>query len=86
MSLLVTLKSFSTWPPAAVRDSELHFHFINFLPEQVSLQLKLQPKVNYAQTIAKARELRLIYSRAEAPQCLNQFQAILALVEDGFKS
>jgi len=62
--------------PAAVRDSELRFHFINSLPEQVSLQLKLQPKVNYAQTIAKARELQLIYSRVEAPQHLNQIQTI----------
>jgi len=33
--------------PAAVRHSELRFHFIHSLPEQVSLQLKLQPKVNY---------------------------------------
>ena len=42
---------------AAVKDSELRFHLINSLPEQTSLQLKLQPKVNYSQTIAKAREL-----------------------------
>jgi len=62
--------------PAATRDSELCFHFINSPPEQVSLQLKLQPKVNFTQTIAKARELRLIYSRTEAFQCLNQFQTI----------
>ena len=59
--------------PAAVRDSELRFHFINSLPEQVSLQLKLQPKVNYAQTIAKARELQ---QQSRGTQRLNQFQTI----------
>ena len=62
--------------PTEVRDSELRYHLINSLPEQVSLQLKLQPKVNYALTIAKARELRLIYSRAEASQSLNQLQTV----------
>lgn len=31
--------------PAGVRDSELRFHFMNSLPENISLQLKLQPKV-----------------------------------------
>ena len=60
--------------PAAVKDSELCFHLINLLPEQISLQLKLQPKVNYSQTIAKARELRLIYNRVEESQSLNQSQ------------
>ena len=49
--------------PAEIRDSELRFYLINSLPEQVSLQLKLQPKVSYVETIAKARELRLIYDK-----------------------
>ena len=57
--------------PAAVKDSELCFHLINSLP---SLQLKLQPKVNYVQTIAKARELLLIYGRVEESQSLSHSQ------------
>ena len=60
--------------PDAVRDAELCFHFINSLPEQVSLQLKVQPKVNYFQTIAKARELRFIYKRVGMSQSVNQMQ------------
>ena len=36
---------------AAVKDSELCFHLINLLLEQISLQLKLQPKVNYSTTV-----------------------------------
>ena len=43
--------------PNEVKDSELWFHLINSLPERVSLQLKIQPKVGYAETITKAREL-----------------------------
>ena len=62
------LEQVSPGLPAGVKDSELRFHLINSLPEKVSLQLKLLPKVNYAETIAKARELRLIYSRTEASE------------------
>jgi len=61
--------------PAAVRDSELRFHFMNSLPDKISLQLKLQPKVNYAETMAKARELRLIYERSEASETVNQLKS-----------
>ena len=35
------------------------------LPEKVALQLKLLPKGTYAGTIAKVREVILIYQRAE---------------------
>ena len=61
--------------PNEVKNSELRFHLINSLPERVSLQLKIQPKVSYAETIAKARELRLIYKRTEGPECINQVQS-----------
>ena len=49
--------------PAAVRDSELRFHS---LPERVALQLKFLPKGTFVETISKARELCLIYNRADA--------------------
>ena len=49
--------------PAATREAELRFHLINSLPDNVAFQLKLQPQANYSATIAKARELQLIYSR-----------------------
>ena len=52
--------------PANVRDTELRFHLINALPENVAFQLKLLPKKPFAETISKARELCLIYSRADA--------------------
>jgi len=54
--------------PAATREAELRFHLINSLPKAVSFQLKLQPPGNYTATIAKARELQLIYSRSSIPQ------------------
>ena len=50
-------------PPEA-RETELRFHLTTALPEKISFQLKLLPKLTYDQTIAKARELRLIFQRA----------------------
>ena len=61
--------------PDEVRDSELRFHIMNSLPEKIALQLKLQAKVNFAQTMAKARELRLIYERAEATERVSQLKS-----------
>ena len=61
--------------PDEVRDSELRFYFMNSLPEKIALQLKLQAKVNFAQTMAKARELRLIYERAEATERVSQLKS-----------
>ena len=49
--------------PAEIRETELRFHLINSLPDKVAFQLKLSPKGSYAETISKARELLLIYSR-----------------------
>ena len=63
------------FPNEVLKDSELRFHLINSLSERVSLQLKIQPKVGYAETIAKARELRLIYKRTEGSECVNQVQS-----------
>ena len=50
-------------PPEA-RETELRFHLTTALPEKISFQLKLLPKLTYDQTIAKARELLLIFQRA----------------------
>ena len=61
--------------PDEVRDSELRFHFMNSLPEKIALQLKLQAKVKFAQTMAKAREVRLIYERAEATERVSQLKS-----------
>ena len=61
--------------PAEIRDSELQFYLTNSLPEEVSLQLKLQPKVSYVETIAKARELRLIYDRTKNNGLVHQVQS-----------
>ena len=49
--------------PAEIREAELRFHLLNSLPEKIAFQLKLSPKVSYAETISKAREILLIYSR-----------------------
>ena len=49
--------------PSNTGEAELRFHLINSLPDNVAFQLKLQPQVTYSATIAKARELQLIYSR-----------------------
>ena len=49
--------------PAEICKTELRFHLINSLPDKVAFKLKLAPKGSYAETISKARELLLIYSR-----------------------
>ena len=61
--------------PGELRESELRFYLINALPEKVSLQLKLQPKCSYVETIARGKELLLIYSRTETLERVNQIQA-----------
>ena len=60
--------------PAAIRDTELRYHLINSLPERIAFQLKLLPKVNFVETISKARELCLIYSRTNIAESVNQIQ------------
>ena len=57
--------------PAEIRDTELRYHLINSLPERIALQLKLLPKVNFVETISKARELFLIYSRTNTTESVN---------------
>jgi len=59
---------------ADVRDTELRFHLINSLPEKIALQLKLLPKKPFAETISKARELCLIYSRADTAKYVNHVE------------
>ena len=50
---------------AEIREAELRFHLMNSLPEKDVFQLKVSPKDTYAETISKAREMLLIYSRAD---------------------
>jgi len=47
------------------REAELGFHLINSLPDVVSFSAEAP---NYSATIAKVRELQLIYSRNNIPQ------------------
>ena len=58
--------------PDAVKKTELRFHLINALLERVSFQLKLSPKGSYRETIAKAKELWLMYSRKDKIEQTNQ--------------
>ena len=60
--------------PAEIREAELRFHLMNSLPEKVSFQLKVSPKGTYAETISKAREILLIYSRADKHHPISQIQ------------
>ena len=57
--------------PTETHEVELPFHLINSLPYNVAFQLKLQPQANYSTTIAKARELHLVYSRNSSTNPLN---------------
>ena len=57
------------------RNAELRYHLLSTLPEKVTLQLKLLPKVDYPETISKARELLLLFNRADMPTAsVNQVQ------------
>ena len=60
--------------PAEIREAELRFHLMNSLPEKVAFQLKVSPKGTYAETISKAREMLLIYSRADRHHPISQSQ------------
>ena len=51
--------------PASIREAELRFHLMNSLPEKVAFQLKLLRKGSLAETISKAREILLMYSRVK---------------------
>ena len=75
------MKALTSWPVTSrsysierIPDSELWFYLINLLPEKIALQLKLQAKVNFAETMAKARELCLIYERMEATERASQLK------------
>ena len=62
--------------PRDNRNSELRHHFLSALPEKVTLQLKLLSAVGYPETIAKARELLLLFNRADTPTIsVNQVQS-----------
>ena len=60
--------------PAEIHEAELRFHLMNSLPEKVAFQLKVLPKGTYAETISKAREMLLIYSRADRHHPISQIQ------------
>ena len=51
--------------PKEIREAELRFHLMNSLTEKVAFQLKVSPKGTYVDTISKAREMLLIYSRID---------------------
>ena len=53
--------------PAINRNAELRYHLLNALPEKVALQLKLLPKVDYPETISKAKELLLLFQQVDTP-------------------
>ena len=58
------------------RNSELRHHFLSALPEKVTLQIKLLLTVGYPETIAKARELLLLFNRVDTPTIsVNQVQS-----------
>lgn len=50
-----------------IRDSELRFHLINVLPENIAFQFKLLPKLEYGETIPKVREVLLIPQLTDNP-------------------
>ena len=58
--------------PQATKFTELCFYLINALPEKISFQLKLLPKANYRETISKAKELVLMYHRADKTEQASQ--------------
>ena len=60
---------------AEIREAELRFHLMNSLPEKDVFQLKVSPKDTYAETISKAREMLLIYSRADRHHPISQIQS-----------
>ena len=53
--------------PTEAREMELHFQLMSALPEKIVFQLKLLSKQSYHQTVAKVRELCLIYHRSTVP-------------------
>ena len=60
--------------PAEICEAELGFHLMNSLPEKVAFQLKVSPKGTYTETISKASEMLLIYSRADRHYPISQIQ------------
>ena len=58
---------------AEAKETELRFHFVGALPEKIAFQMKLLPKQTYDQTVAKARELRLIFHRQS--ESVNQIES-----------
>ena len=61
--------------PAEILEAELRFHLMISLPEKDAFQLKVSPKDTYAETISKAREMLLIYSRADRHYPISQIQS-----------
>ena len=61
--------------PMVNRNAKLRYHLLSTLPEKVTLQLKLLLKVDYPETISKARELLLLFNQADMPTAsVNQVQ------------
>ena len=64
---LDTWRNYLTWPP----ETNCHYHLLKALPDKVTLQLKLLPKVGYHDNISKARELLLLFCCADMPTTAN---------------
>ena len=69
---------------AEIRETELRFHLINSFPDKVAFQLKLSLKGSYAETILKARELVLIYSRIEKSDPVSLIQPESAMLRKDY--
>ena len=64
------------WPSWCGEKTKLCFHLINALQENVLSQLKLLPKGNYRETIAKAKEFWLMYSCKDKMEQANRLGTI----------
>ena len=61
------LNTVSPGLPEANHQAELCYHLLNALPDKVAFQLRLLPRVGYHETISRARELLLLFHRADMP-------------------
>jgi len=55
---------------------------LNSLPERLALQLKLLPEGTSVETIIKARELCLVYKRANAASAINHVHVTISTCLD----
>ena len=58
--------------PVEIHKVKSQFYLMNSLPEKVAFQLQVSPKGTYGETISKAREMLLIYSKADRHYPISQ--------------